>query len=215
MIPRAGGVGGRRSASAIGIEAHSGWAALVAVSGGREAPTVVLRRRLELADPDDGAAKQPFHAAEDLAWPEARSFIAAAVSDARRRARRELGHVLDALAAEGFRAVRCVVLTASGRELPALRSVLASHALIHAAEGDHFRDALARAAAARGIPVERISRKELPACASETVGVSAKAAAARVAAMGKAIGPPWAADQKLAALAGWVALAKADGSRDG
>ncbi len=199
-----GSPGGRRSA--IGIETHSGWAALVAVAGRRESPVIVLRCRLELADPNDQGAKQPFHAAEDLPWPDAKAFIESSISDARRRARRELDRVGEELAADGFRVVRCVLLTASGHVLPDLRSVLASHALIHAAEGDHFRDALADAASARRLAIVRISRKELPARASEAIGISTKEAAARVAGFGKTIGPPWAADQKLAALAGWVAL---------
>ncbi|MEO8432391.1 MAG: hypothetical protein ABI592_12845 [Acidobacteriota bacterium] len=192
--------------SAIGIESHSGWAALVVLAGPVGAPAVVLRRRVELADPTDQAAKQPFHAAEDLPWPEAKAFIAAAVSDARRRAREELDAVLHALASEQFSPRRCGIVTASGRALPDLRSILASHALIHAAEGEHFRKALAEAAESRGVAPVRISRKELPERAAAAIGISAKEAVRRVSSFGAALGPPWASDQKLAAMAAWIAL---------
>ena len=37
--------------AALGLRAHSGWAALVAVAGTRGAPAVIDRRRIELADP--------------------------------------------------------------------------------------------------------------------------------------------------------------------
>jgi hypothetical protein len=57
--------------------------------------------------------------------------------------------------------VRTVILAASGRPLPPLESVLASHALIHTADGEHFREALAAASDGHRLPVTRIREKEL------------------------------------------------------
>ena len=37
--------------AALGLRAHSGWAALVVVAGPRSSPAVVDRRRIELIDP--------------------------------------------------------------------------------------------------------------------------------------------------------------------
>jgi hypothetical protein len=181
---------------------------LVALAGPGADPALILRDRVELADPKDGTAKQPFHAAEDMPFPKAEAFLAAAAADARRRARKELGRVLGGMEKAGWRPARCAILLSSGRALPGLESVLASHALIHAAEGDHFRQALADAAEFRGLEVVRIPRKELPEKASGALRVSAESLRARVAAFGKTAGPPWGQDQKLAALAAWTCLGK-------
>lgn len=194
--------------SALGLESHSGWAVLVALAGPAGEPALILRERVELADPKDGGAKQPFHAAEGMPFPKAKAFLAAAAADAQRRARKELGRVLAGLEKAGWRPARCAVLLSSSRTLPGLESVLASHALIHAAEGDHFRQALAEAAEFRGLEVVRISRKELPEAAGKALRVSAESLAARVAALGRTAGPPWGHDQKLAALAAWACLGR-------
>ena len=194
-------------AAAIGVSSHSGWAALVALSGPAKAPALRLRARLVLADPDDSSAKQPFHAAEGMPLPKARTFIGAAIADARRRARKEIGMALRDLKKGGANPARCAVLLASGRPLPDLESVLASHALIHAAEGDHFRDALAAAAEHHGLEVLRVPRKELASRASGALRIAAEELSARVASLKKSAGPPWGQDQKLAALAAWMCLA--------
>ena len=195
-----------RSAS-IGLSSHSGWAALVALSGPAQAPALVLRSRLVLADPGDTSAKQPFHAAEGMPFAKAKVFIGAAIADARRRARREIGAALREMKKGGSDPARCAVLVASGRPLPPLESVLASHALIHAAEGDHFRDALADAAEHHGLEAVRVPRKDLAERASEALSAPAEKLSARLATLGKSAGPPWGQDQKLAALAAWMCLA--------
>lgn len=47
--------------AALGFRAHSGWAAMVALAGALNAPLVVDRRRLELADPHRTGPMQPYH----------------------------------------------------------------------------------------------------------------------------------------------------------
>jgi hypothetical protein len=51
------------------------------------------------------------------------------------------------------------------------------------------------------------ARKDLVAQAAKTLGRSAPALQAAVAAWGKPLGPPWTQDQKLSALGGWLGLA--------
>jgi hypothetical protein len=126
-----------------------------------------------------------------------------------------LGRLISDLATKGFSIEGFGLLLASGRPLPALASVLASHALIHAADGEHFRDALAQAALRRGLPLTRIPERELYAAAAKRFRTTAGAIQARVQAAGKPLGPPWTADQKLAALIAWLALAKQNGTTAG
>ena len=194
-----------RESAAIGLRAHSGWAALVAVAGPPAAPRVIDRRRIEMADGAD--AKQPYHAAEGLPLKRASALLDRFSRQATERARVSLGALLDALRAQGYDAVGAVVLAAAGRPLPALEAVLASHALIHTADGEHFRDALAAASAHHALPVTRIRERELLARAEAALGRSGRELQETVAGWGRPLGPPWAEDQKLSALAGWVGVA--------
>src|SRR5215471_2074860 len=59
---------------ALGLKAHSGWAALVGVGRERGALVVSTRRRIELVD--EAWAKQPYHAAEALEPEPARRLVA-------------------------------------------------------------------------------------------------------------------------------------------
>jgi hypothetical protein len=144
---------------ALGLRAHSGWAVLVALSGPVSEPHVVDRRRLELCD--DSFPHQPYHAAAELA----RAAVLAAVE----RRREDGQHVAGA-----------GLLLSSSRPLPGeLARVRASHALIHGAEGEMYRDVLRD---------------------------GCMAVQSRLAALGKPLGPPWTQDEKLASLAAWLVL---------
>jgi hypothetical protein len=194
----------RRPTAALGLRAHSGWAALVAVGGTAAAPQVLDRRRIEMADGPE--AKQPYHAAEELPLAEARALLDRFARQAQERAAAGLGAALADLRTEGYDVVGAIVLTASGKPLPALESILGSHALIHTADGEHFRDALAWAGKQHRVSVVRIREKDLVAQAAKTLGRAAPALQATITAWGKPLGPPWTQDQKLSALAAWVGL---------
>ena len=75
MSRAAGIIAGMIKKAAIGLRAHSGWAALVALAGPAATPEVVARRRIEIADPGIRGSKQPFHAAEPLEFPDAKAYI--------------------------------------------------------------------------------------------------------------------------------------------
>jgi hypothetical protein len=102
--------------------------------------------------------------------------------------------MMDELRQNRHEVVRCGVLLGSGRPLPELAAILASHALIHTAEGELFRDALVWAARECGLPVTGVREKGLNAAALK-----------RLDALGKALGPPWTQDQKYATLAALMA----------
>ncbi len=193
--------------SAIGLRAHSGWAALVAVAGTPRSAQVLLRRRVELADPRLPGSKQPYHAAEGKRLPAAEAIINRCAGDARRLAGGALDEVLAELEEGKHRVVAFGLLTASGRPLPALDAILASHALIHTADGELFRDALAAAAQERGLPVTRVREKEVFSRASADLRIPEGEITRRLKDVGRPIGSPWTEDQKLAALAAWVAVA--------
>jgi hypothetical protein len=192
--------------TAIGLRAHSGWAALVAVAGSAAGIEIVARLRIELADPEVPGSKQPYHEAEGLPPEQARALLDRLEASAARLARDAFKGVLRELARSGREPRVCALLAASGRPLPALESILASHALIHAADGEHFREALSRAGEHFRLRVLRVREKEVLEKASGALNLASEALGRRLAELGRALGPPWTQDQKLAALAGWLAL---------
>jgi hypothetical protein len=193
--------------AAVGFRAHSGWAAAIALAGPLAAPEVVARRRVLLAAEGDGVAKQPFHAAEELEYAAAERLIRRCTADSARRAHKALAALRAALVADGLDLVACAVLGKATRPLPPLRAILGSHALIHAAEGELFREVLREAARATDVTLVEVGERDaLGACVRATRQPEG-ALTARLGSIGKALGPPWQQDHKLAALAAWSALA--------
>jgi len=193
--------------AAIGFRVHSGWAAVVAVSGPLRSPAVVDRRRLELVDPRDPRAKQPYHAAAELELKEAEKLIRHYMAKTKLLARRGLRAIIADLRKKGYEVRGCGVLQGSGRPLPNLEKVLASHPLLHTAEGVLFRDVLAGAGEHCKISVNGVRERELFLQGTAKLRIAADELGRRLTEMGKPLGPPWAQDEKYAALVAWLALA--------
>jgi len=184
----------------VGLKAHSGWAALVALGRLDGGLHVVERRRIELVDAETTAwAKQPYHAADGLDAGAAGALVDRAIDAARRVAQREMRAALARAHQAGHEVVACAVLGPAPMPGWSLAEILAVHIRMHKAEGVLFPDALVHAAQACGLPIEVIPEKELPARAAASTHQE-------IAMLGKRIGPPWGKDQKLAALAAMLAL---------
>jgi hypothetical protein len=185
---------------------HSGWAALVVMGGTSRAPRVLARRRIVIFDTTIPGSKQPFHAAEGMELKKAEAHIARCKSSTWKMAREALHAVVKEMRAQGHDVMGCGLLLASGRPVGMLAVALASHAMLHTAEGQFYRDALREASEYFAVAVMGVREKELFARATETLRVGENEIRRRVAEMGKAIGVPWSQDEKLAAVAGWMAL---------
>jgi hypothetical protein len=181
--------------AAIGLRAHSGWAALVAVAGTIDVPRILERRRIVIADPEIVGSKQPYHADTELPFPQAEALVKQAIDSSRALALETLSATVQALRSRGHEVVGCGVLLGSGKALPPLAKVLASHALIHTAEGEMFRDVLLWAGKEYRLPVTGVLEKSLNPASLQ-----------RVASLGKLIGPPWTQDQKYAAVVAFMTL---------
>jgi hypothetical protein len=199
--------------ASLGLRAHSGWAALVAVSGDPRAPEVLVRRRIELADPAIGGSKQPYHAAEGLALAAAEKLIRRCEEGSRRLALEAFRAAIGEVEKGGRDVVGCGLLLASGRPLGDLADTLASHAKIHTADGEHFRNAITRAAARCGLSLTKVREREIWDTAAEKMKVPVETFQTRIAAFGKTLGPPWRVDEKLATAVGCLALAGAGARR--
>ena len=200
--------------AAIGLRAHSGWAALVAVAGSFDKPEVIARRRIITAEASIRGSKQPFHAAEPLPLAEAKTLIAQCTASTHALSCDAIQAAIDGLRDKRIQAVSCGITTGSGRKLPDLAGILASHSLIHTAEGEFFRGALIDAAAKCQLPIHKVREKELLDRAAAEFKLTPEKLQRRLSEIGKPLGPPWTQDQKFAALAAWLALKASPGNRD-
>lgn len=194
--------------SAIGFRVHSGWAAAVTLSGAAGSPAVLDRRRIQLVGTFTYAFRQPYHTAEKLPLSEANSFVEKVRAESCRLALDGIRAVRKDLAGVKCRIESVALLLSSARELPALERILSSHALIHTADGELFRDAIRQACSRAKIKLACFRERELLADAAERLACSPAALERRIASLGKSLGPPWTQDQKLAALAAWLSLAR-------
>ncbi|MGH9051366.1 MAG: hypothetical protein ACRDY4_16665 [Acidimicrobiia bacterium] len=188
--------------AALGFQARTGWAALVALAGPAEMPTVALRRRVELVD--DTIPAHVFHAAQEARDP--RALVKRAERTARTAGRRAVREAVHELEQAGHRVVGMALGVGSGKVPDRLDAILASHALVHAAEGELYRRVLIDAGEHDGLRVIRLPRKELDTTAAQELGIRPAALREHLAALGKAVGSPWRQEQKEAALSAWVAL---------
>jgi len=191
------------TSAVLGLRPHTYWTAAAVVAGAADAPEILWRERLAFAGPGE---KFPFHRAA-----EAEVAAAPAIIEASRRAyvanlRRELLPLLERMRARGVEVRLAATAASTARLPPALADILASHSRIHTAEGDFARDAVAAGCEAAGLAVRRVVERELPALTADRLGVGLPELAARLKAMGAALGPPWSEDYKLAAQAAWLQL---------
>jgi hypothetical protein len=194
------------SQAALGFRVHSGWAAAVAVCVERGTPVVLLRQRVHLVETFTYEFRQPYHTAEKMLGGQAREFIARVQTEARRLAYRAIREIASRTEEQGVKLTRCGLLLASGRPLPALEKILASHALIHTADGELFREAILDASARCSLREFKIKDKELLACIGEVFRAKPNELMRRVTELGRSFGAPWSQDEKFATLAAWLAL---------
>jgi len=195
--------------AALGFRAHSGWAAAVAVAGPPRSSVVIERKRIELVDKKTPDSVQPYHAAAKLELAEAQKWVKHCDGRAQFLARQAMQAFIRDLEQKGYRVVACGVVLASGRPLPSLAAILASHALIHTAEGELFRNALAEAGKHCGLNVTGVKERELYARGAAELHVEEDELRRRLAEIGRLLGPPWRQDEKSSTLAGWLALRSA------
>ena len=195
--------------AAVGFRVHSGWSALVAVSLEKDGPIVLSRERVHLVETFIYKFRQPYHTAERIPLEKARAFVDASLVEAKRLAGSALRSTQKELGNKGYELARGALLLASGRKLPDLERILRSHALIHTADGEHFREALRHACADCGVEIACIKERELLDRGGQILRTDREKLLKRLTELGRALGSPWTQDEKYAALAAWLVLAEA------
>jgi hypothetical protein len=183
-----------------GLVAKTGWAVAVVLDGPADAPSVLDRLRIELVPSDLPA--NVYHVALDLDAVAGERLVA----EVQKCADDHAATAVTELAA-AFHVKAIGLVAASGTVPDQLSAILASHTLVHAAEGELIRDALNSGALAAGLPVVRTRQKDLVVAASTALGLDEHDLRARLVELGRPLGAPWRQEQKDAALAAWLALA--------
>ena len=192
--------------AALGFRAHSGWAAVVAVRVDKGVPVVLARQRVHLVETFTYEFRQPYHTAKKMPPGEGREFISRMRAEARRLAYRAVRELESRTQEQGVKLTRYGLLLASGRPLPGLDKILASHALIHTADGELFREALLHASARCGLRDFRVKERELLDRAGRAFRRKPADIIRRVTELGRSLGSPWSQDEKFATMAAWLAL---------
>lgn len=205
-----------KASAALGFAPHSGWAVAVGAAEVDRHLRVIVRERIDIADPDDPKSKQPYHSVAGLATGDAAPRLAAYAATAQQMAHEAVRRLVDELARRGHPTVGAGILESAGRRGSSLSAILASHALIHTADGEHFRSAIEGAATRCELPVVRVPARELHSRTAAETGTPIERLPLVLKDVGREMGPPWGADQKAAALLAWLVLAKASegGERD-
>jgi hypothetical protein len=191
------------SQAAIGFRVRSGWATAVLLVGTVRTPQALDHRVVHLSDAADPETKQPYHAAmgtmeEDPAKIQRRTK---AVERATAASVAELLHDYRALNPE----IRVAGLVVGSQIDPA--KIANPHIRAHALEGRLFRTALEDALQAHALPSVLILEHEAYARAAAALGRSEAEVKQALVGLRGSLAGSWRAEEKLAALAAWLALA--------
>jgi len=195
------------NSAALGFRAHSGWAAAVALGVSLRSPEVIDRRRIELIEAGSPGGVQPYHVARTMDLPKADEFIKGVIAVIDRSALLAVRAFAETISGKNQKITCCGIVLASGRALPSLEATLRSHAMVHTAEGELYRAAIARAAKNLSWRCVRVPERDLYKVAAKQLHIPEPKLKTRITEMGRAVGSPWSADEKCATLVAWLSLA--------
>lgn len=192
----------QQPSAAVGFTVKSGWACAVFLAGPAAHPHVLDSRRVELSDPSNPDARQPYHDGFGTA----------------RANGPELTRLLDGVKRFGRQSVLDVIreYTDTGRHLSGAGIVVGSlidperlgnsHIRIHALEGQLFREVVADAAARSSLKYAVWRERDLLSIAVKTLERPERDVRQVLAAVGRTVGGSWRAEHKAATLAAWLLL---------
>jgi len=187
----------------IGLRAKTARAIVVVLGGTAASPHAVTRTEIALASPANPDLFQPYHQVMDMPWERATQAVRDAERTIEGAATRGLKALIDDLRSRGIDVCSVGIVGAPQRNLAAMGS---PHIRAHAAEGVLFRHVLEVGAARNDLPSAVHSERGFEAAAAGGLGLSVAEMRAVLADIGRALGSPWRADEKAAAMAAWIGL---------
>lgn len=142
------------------------------VAEGIARPDVLFRGRAELGDPAGRVRRNVYHAARALEPAAAADLVDTAQRIAAEQAAAALKLTVRDARDEGAVVRSCAVVVGAFPDGARFESILASHALVHAAEGRLYQAALLRSAESRGLDVIAIPKRSIWEQGEAALGVS-------------------------------------------
>jgi hypothetical protein len=187
--------------AALGFRVKSGWAAAVLLKGPARSPQLCDVPQIDLSDPQLPETRQPYHAAMGKLETDGRK-INRHVNVVRRVAEESIVTLLASYRQNGY-TMRRAALAVGSQVDPT--SIANPHIRAHALEGKLFRAVLQEALQAHRIRTEILIERDAYARAAAQLKQSGDDVRRVIQNLGRSKAP-WRAEQKLAALAAWLAL---------
>jgi hypothetical protein len=195
----------RPATAALGLRVKSGWATAVLVVGPARSPRVVDRRVIELSDPAVPSSRQPYHAVMGATRRVAPIVERRLRQLVQRVTRRSVAGLLRDYRRAGHQV--CAVGLVVGSTIDPT-TIANEHIRAHALEGQLFRTALVNAAGSLRLPCTVVVEREAFATASGRLKRPPAGLKRAVGELGRALGGPWRAEEKTAAIAAWMILTR-------
>jgi len=189
-------------AAALGLRVKSGWAAAVVLTGTARSPQLFDVRRIELSDPQHPETRQPYHAAMGKLERDARK-INQRVDVVRGIAQQSIATLLAGYRRQNLRIRRAALVVGSQIDPD---SIANPHIRAHALEGRLFRSVLEESLRAHRIRANILIERHAYAHAVEELKQTNQNVRRKIQNFGREMETPWRAEQKLAAVAAWLAL---------
>jgi hypothetical protein len=189
--------------AALGFRVKSGWAMAVLLVGPRNAPKLVMCQAVLLSDPRIPQSKQPCHAALELPEKEGKTLRKKLGRIVAGAAKKSVHELLRQASNEGHAVVGAGLVVGSLVDPTTLHN---EHIRAHGLEGQLFRTVLRDALCAQEIPCQMLLEKTAYITASAALSKSPTDTKRIVAGLGELHEGSWRAEEKLAALAAWMAL---------
>lgn len=190
-------------AAAVGFRVRTGYATAVLLAGPAASPIVLARRTVDLCNMKDPDARQPYHVVTEQDERRGMELVRRTTDMARVQARRTTRELIKLASNHGC-PVRSAGLVVGSDIDPA--KLGHPHIRAHAMEGRLYRKAVEAAASSSGLPCTVLVERDAYATAAAALGRRSAALRAATIALGGVVGRPWGAQEKMAALAAWVAL---------
>jgi hypothetical protein len=192
----------KRQTAALGFRVKSGWAAAVLLKGPCRLPQLCDVQRIDLSDSRLPETQQPYHAAMGKLETDRRK-LNRRVRVVRRVAQESIATLLSRYRQNGYR-IRRAGLVVGSQINPA--SIANPHIRAHAFEGQLFRSVLEESFRAHAVHTEVVIERDAYAKAVMELKRSNENVRRVIQDLGRDTEAPWRAEQKLAALAAWLAL---------
>ena len=184
----------------IGLRAKTARAIAVVLGGPSEAPIVLRKFEMPLADPKIAATAQPYHEVMELEWAESQKEVRKTARAIEAIARKSLASLIKELQSGGMTVSGVGIVGAKDKDLARIGNF---HIRAHAAEGVLFRQVLDLAADANRVKRRSFSDREFDELTAPELGTGIKQ---KLNNLGRSLPAPWRTDEKQAATAAWLVL---------